>query len=113
MAETRKQYSALIKARAVAYGREHGFDEAAKKYGVAAGSMVGRWARLNGAADAHPHKKQESRRNRALDATVLLRKAMQMVEQEVRAGAPFRESDALVRLALAELTAIKREDDDE
>ena len=117
MAETRKQYSALIKARAVAYGREHGFDEAAKKYGVAAGSMVGRWARLNGAADAHPKEKeasrQASRRNRALDATVLLRKAMQMVETEVRAGAPFRESDALVRLALAELTTIKRTDDDE
>ena len=42
----------------------------------------------------------------------LLRKALQMIEQEVRAGAQLRESDALVRLALAELTAIKREDDE-
>ena len=41
-----------------------------------------------------------------------MRKALQMIEQEVRAGAQLRESDALVRLALAELTAIKREDDE-
>ena len=112
MAEIRKQYSALIKARAVAYGREHGFPAAAKKYGITTPSMVNKWAHANGAADTHPHKKQASRRNRALDATVLIRKALQMIEQEVRAGAQLRESDALVRLALAELTAIKREEEE-
>lgn len=90
----RRLFSEEQKTEILAFAKEHTVEAAGKKYALSHSVIYGwRHARGNG-AKAPP---------RGVEAIALLRRAMSSITSEIRSGAPLRDSDCYVALALSTL----------